>query len=312
VRQRIVLKPLRDEEEMKIITAAVGKHRKPGDRYLKIIDKCMADWEAEFERERIAAGPPSEEQLDQLIRELVEFILESDARSEEFERYRELAYQYAAGLGRHQMIRNLIQTVMLSTDFITRLKFGVGAPDEHGRRMLSPRAAGYALAYALTDSSPDEELAKAAEEGRLNTRADYEREVRRMLARRDVITIIDETVDGEDFPNFTRMPIRELRFFREFFGYDKVLSIFKDAKRFGAGYNSWIQKRVILEADRLVEHILESDQDVIGKLLTTDEFYIYHSGDNVEMKAGAERLKKCYNYFKDNGRHVRQNGAVPA
>ena len=46
---------------------------------------------------------------------------------------------------------------------------------------MSPRDASYALAYALTDSSPDEELAKAAREGRLNTREDYEREVRRML-----------------------------------------------------------------------------------------------------------------------------------
>ena len=300
VRQRIKFKPLKDEDEMQIITAAIRKHRKPGDRYLEVVDKCMAEWEADFERDRIAAGPPSEEQLDQLIRELVEFILEREPRSEEFMRYRELAYQYAEEIGRHQMIRNLIQTVMLSTDFVTRLEFGVGAADEHGRRMLSPRAASYALAYALTDSSPDEELVMAAEEGRLNTRADYEREVRRMLARRDLITIVDEKVDGTDFPSFTRMPIRELRFFREFFGYDKVLSIFKDAKRFGArDYGTWEQKRIIVEADLLVEHIVESDQKVFEKLLTTDEFYVFHNGDNEEMQAGSARLKKCYNYFKD-------------
>ena len=40
--------------------------------------------------------------------------------------------------------------------------------------MMSPRDASYALAYALTDSSPDKELVKAAEAGKLNTREDYQ------------------------------------------------------------------------------------------------------------------------------------------
>lgn len=294
-------KPLA-EDEMKIITRTIHKHRKPGDRYLEIIEKCMAYWAAEFERERIAAGPPGDEQLDQLIRELVMLVLEREPRKDEFERYRKLAYPYASELGRREMIKNLIHTVMLSTDLVYRSEFGVGEPDAHDRRMLSAHDASFALSYALTDSSPDQELAKAAAEGRLNTRSDYEREVRRMLARRDQVYIIDENVDTDDNPSFTRMPIRELRFFREFFGYDKMLSIFKDADRFGARtYDARVQKSVVAEADLLVEYILESDEKVIEKLLTTDEFYVYHTGDNEQMQEATGRLKKFYNYFKDKG-----------
>ena len=166
--------------------------------------------------------------------------------------------------------------------------------------MLSPYDASYALAYALTDASPDKELAQAAAQGRLNTRQDYEREVRRMLAKRDQYFVIDEAVDKKDVPNFTNMPIREMRFFREFFGYDKMLGIFKDNKRFGGNYDN-VKTRVVAEADQLVEHIVESDQDVIKKLLTTDRFYVYHSGDNEDMKTGSDRIKKIYNYFKDKG-----------
>ena len=98
---------------------------------------------------------------------------------------------------------------------------------------MSPRNAIYALAYALTDDGPDEKLAKAAEEGKLNSRKDYEREVRRLLAIRDKWNIIDENVQAANLnPSVTNQPIRKLRFFREFFGYPKAQSVFKDDSRF--------------------------------------------------------------------------------
>ena len=294
-RNRVIeYKPLSDDE-MKVVTETIKKHRKQGDRYQEVIDKCMADWAAGFEQDRIDAGPPSNEQLEQLTRQLVELILEREPTAKEFERYQAIAGQYT-DLSRRDLIKKMIQTIMLNTDFVYRSEFGTGKADEHGRRMLSPYDASYALSYALTDASPDKELAKAAAEGRLNTRADYEREVRRMLAKRDQYYVIDESVDSKDMPNFTNMPIRELRFFREFFGYDKMLGIFKDNKRFGGHYDG-VKTRVVAEADMIVEYILESDQDVFKKLLTTDKFYVYHSGDNEDMKIGSDRIKKIYNHF---------------
>jgi len=49
----------------------------------------------------------------------------------------------------------------------------------------------------------------------------------------------------------------------------------------------------------LVEHILKADKDVFARLLTTEEFYIFHSGDNQAMTATTENIRQIYEYFKD-------------
>jgi hypothetical protein len=290
-----------NDTEMQAITSAVLKHRKKGDTYGAIISKCMAEWEQGFIQERIKAGPPKAEIVGALVEQLFNKILERSPTSEEAEKHVTLTQSYIKSLGREKAIEKLIQTLILNTEFVYRSEFGQGQADAHGRRMMSPRDASYALAYALTDSSPDSELAKAVAEGRLATRADYEREVRRMLAKRAQYYVIDESVNNQnDIANFTNMPIREFRFFREFFGYPKMLAIFKDNKRFGANYDR-TKQRLVTEADRLVEHIVENDKDVFKELLATDKFYIYHSGDNEGMKVSSDRIRKIYDYFKDKG-----------
>lgn len=293
----------RSEAEMQVIRETVLQHRKQGDRYNDVISKCMAQWQAEFERERIDAGPPSDEQIVSLIDQLFVKILERSSDAAEKEKYELLASSYSVNLGREPAIEKLIQTLLLNTDFVYRSEFGQGEADAFGRRMMSPRDASYALAYALTDSSPDAELAKAAQAGRLNTREDYEREVRRMLTDRSRHFIIDGSLDsggGKDIVNITAMPVREIRFIRDFFGYPKMLPIFKDNKRFGGNYDN-AKRRLVAETDRLVEHILEKDQDVFKQLLTTDEYYVYHSGDDMSMQASSDRIRKIYDYFKDKG-----------
>ena len=49
----------------------------------------------------------------------------------------------------------------------------------------------------------------------------------------------------------------------------------------------------------LVEHILENDEKVFEQLLTTERFFVYHSGDNKAMDAGAKQLKKVYQKFRN-------------
>lgn len=293
-----VYKPLSDEE-MSAITDAILKHREQGDRYNEIIDKCMTQWEAEFRQARTVAGPPQTDLLASLVDQLFVTILERSPSEDELNQYVSLSLSYVDKMGNEQAIKKLIQTLILRSDFVYRNEFGQGKPDEYGRRMMSPRDASYAIAYALTDSSPDAELAKAADEGRLNTREDYKREVLRLLSKRDQYYVIDESVHSRnDIANFTNMPIRELRFFREFFGYPKLLPIFKDNKRFGANYDK-AKQRLVTEADRLVEHIVERDRGVFNELLTTEEFYVFHSGDNEAMQASSDRIRKIYEYFKD-------------
>jgi hypothetical protein len=293
--------PLADEE-MDAIRTAIRKHRRKGDHYSAIIEKCMAEWEQTFEQELIDAGPPSESLLAELVAQLSTLILERAPAADETGDYVALVQSYVDKLGHRKAVQKLIQTFILSSEFAYRNEFGSGEPDEHGRRVLSPRDASYAIAYALTDRSPDEELVAAARDGRLNTREDYEREVRRLLARRDVHSLIDPILEDKHWDdNTTAMPIRELRFFREFFGYPKALEIFKDEKRFGGDRLTQSTNRLVSEADRLVEYILEEDRNVFEKLIGTEKFYVYHDGDNERMREASEKIKRIHAYFKDTG-----------
>ncbi|MGC6564368.1 MAG: DUF1588 domain-containing protein [Akkermansiaceae bacterium] len=297
--KKIVYAPLADEE-MAAIHQAIRENRKKGDFYSDIVKKCLAGWEQEFKQERVEAGLPSDDLFRQLIDELSVLILERPPTDQETQDYLGLVRSYTGKLGRRKAVQKLIQTFFLTTEFAYRSEFGTGESDKHDRRMMSPRDASYAIAYALTDQSPDAELVAAAEEGRLNTREDYQREVKRLLAKREVRTIIDPILEDKRYgENSTDMPIRELRFFREFFGYPKALEIFKDEKRFGGDRLAQSTNRLVNEADRLVEHILENDQNVFEELIGTEKFYVFHDGDEERMRELSEHIKEIYDYFKD-------------
>ena len=209
------------------------------------------------------------------IMELYSQIFERNPTDSELTENIEQFKLYASKLDRQKAIAKLVESHVLSTEFAYRNEFGEGEPDEHGRRMMSPRNASYALAYALTDASPDEILVKAVEEERLHSREDYEREVRRILSQRDQWYLIDENVQAANLnASVTNQPIRKLRFFREFFGYPKAQDVFKDDSRFGAGRHEHAVSRLIDEADMLVEYVLEKDERVFEELLTTEKFYL--------------------------------------
>ncbi len=289
-----------DAAEMTIVRETVMKNRRQGDRYSDIIKKCLSEWGQDFEKQRNSAGMPSDKLLLELVSELSMQILQRPPTDSETQEYLAVAKTYVTKLGKLKAIQKLIQTFILSTEFAYRQEFGSGPADQYGRRMLAPRDASYAIAYALTDQAPDIELAAAAAGGKLNTREDYEREVLRLLKSRDTTWLIDTVLYDKSYPeNTTQTPIRKLRFFREFFGYPAAISIFKDEKRFGGDRIADATCRLVNETDRLIEHILEKDQNVFEELLTTDKFYIYHDGDNERMQAASDRLKRIYAHYKD-------------
>ena len=300
-KQNMALTPYRPlpESEMQRINASIQKHRKKNDRYKQIIEKCMNDWAASFKAERVAAGQAGEKQFNDLVDELFAKIYEREPTEQEAQENIALTKTYMKTLGNQEAIAKLIETLILSSELVYRSEFGQGSADAHGRRMMSPRDASYALAYALTDSTPDAALVAAAKEGRLSTRQDYHREVIRMLKRRDRYYVIDESVQKAGFnSSISNLPIRKLRFFREFFGYTKAMTLFKDDARFGAGRYDNAKGRLVDEADMLVAHILAKDRHVFEELLTTEKFYVYHSGDNEAMNAASNRLRKIYDYFR--------------
>ena len=286
--------------EMAILTETITRHRKPGDTHQQMIDKCVNEWNTSFNASKNSTAGADEALITDVIIELYQQIHERQPTDAEVAEDQEQYNLHAAKLDRHKAIGKLIESLLLSTEFAYRNEFGQGEPDEHGRRMMAPRNISYALAYALTDASPDEDLITAVNENRLNSREDYEREVRRMLKRRDQWYIIDENVQATNLnASATNQPIRKLRFVREFFGYPKAQEVFKDDSRFGAGRHEQAVSRLIDEADMLVEHILENDEMVFHELLTTDKFFIYHSGDNKAMAEGSVQLKQVFEYFRE-------------
>jgi hypothetical protein len=144
-----------------------------------------------------------------------------------------------------------------------------GEPDQHGRIMLQNWELGLAVNHALRYIKPDEELRKAIVEGGMRARSDVKREVERMLAD-----------DG------IRKP-RILRFFREYFDYDRGGYICKDTKALAetvVNANGQSHYRAMFDAtastDRLIELILQEDKDVLKQLLTTDKV-VATKADNV-------------------------------
>ena len=289
-----------NKAEMDVITKAIKKNRKPGDRHVQIIEKCLSGWQAEFKTARESTTGEDNNLFANFVIELYQQILERQPTDSELDENIGQFKLYLSKLERQKAIAKLVESLVLSTEFAYRNEFGQGEADEYGRRLMSPRNASYALAYALTDDGPDEALTKAAQEGKLESRKDYEREVRRLLGIREKWNIIDENVQAANLnPSVTNQPIRKLRFFREFFGYPKAQSVFKDDSRFGAGRHEQAVSRLIEEADMVVEHILEKDKQVIEMLLTSDKFYVFHNGDNASMKGASDSLKSIYDKFKD-------------
>jgi hypothetical protein len=287
--------------EMKTINTAILKHRKKGDTYMQIVEKCLEGWKQSFKAERDAASSFDDQLVTALVHEVFTKVYQRPATTLEVAEGLTLIKVYIEKLGNQKAIAKLIETVILSSEFTTRFEFGVGKADAHSRKMLSPRDASYALAYALTDTMPDKGLVAAVANGKLSTKEDYQREVKRLLKRRDQFYIIDETVQKAGFnSSITNLPIRKLRFFRDFFAYTKAMTLFKDEERFGGKYNSAIG-RLVDEADMLVEHILKNDQKVFEELLTTEKFYVFHSGDNKAMKEASDKIRTIYDYFKDKG-----------
>ena len=144
------------EAELAVMRAALLKHRKAGDTYSAVIAKCMTEWSDGFRSEREKAST-TDEMIGKLVDQLFTKIIERTPTSQEQAEYAALTKSYIQKIGSEKAIDKLIQTIILRTDFVYREEFGTGPADEHGRKMLSPRDASYALAYALTDSSPDKE-----------------------------------------------------------------------------------------------------------------------------------------------------------
>ena len=245
---------------------------------------------SEFEALRDAQGQASEEDLRRAVTRAFALLMDREPTAAELQRYAvEFLGPAIEIAGGRQALEGLLAAILLSPEFVYRQEIGLGESLSDGRRMLSPEEIAYALAYALTDSPPDELLRKAVDEGRLATREDVAREARRMLSAdtRDYWSYeINHTFQRhiEACPN-----PRVLRFFREFFGYDQALNVFKDKSRNPHHRAPFLFK----DADLFVLSILEEDQQVLRKLLTSDRYVVHYvSAEQAERKLKQFRESK--------------------
>lgn len=219
---------------------------------------CAAD--ELIKRSPIASSDtsPSDDMLASAISEHFSKVVYREPLNEEISNYTELFRKTAKEGGNAEAMRLVLMAVMLHHESVYRIEIGLGEEDSHGRRMLSGTEMAFAIAFALTDRPPNTALLQAAEAGKLNSSTDAQFQVSRMLQ--------DDAIDKP----------RILRFFQEFFGYDKAHKVFKDEDRsggfayYGENYPAMYEK----DADFFVMSILEKDKDVFRQLLTSDEYYI--------------------------------------
>jgi hypothetical protein len=261
---------------------------------------------AAFETVILKDSAPTNEELAAAIHTQFDCVLQRRATEEELKEYLALTRDAIELNGNIEGLRQMLVAVLLESEFLYRLEFGAGDLDEFGRLTLSPREASYAISYALGDRNPDPELVKAANEGRLNTRDDYRREVQRLLNDDNYYRgQIDSSLNGKHYRSNETSHPRIVRFFREFFGYPGCLKVFKDSPRSGGYYRNpgrgsqatpgWLT----LEADRFVTWHVEKDEHVFENLLTFKEFFVYHDKNNETGRKIIEEWREVYEKLKD-------------
>jgi hypothetical protein len=254
--------------------------------------------------------------------------------ADERDHYWANVFQRNAPLGNKMALQAVLIYITLSPEFVYRMELGMGEKDKHGRRMLSPQELVYAIHHAfqnkpafgvddfetinvytkdseavikktLTEGNPGYNkngwLAEEMRAGRLETKADVEKAVRKMLGERQ----------NNMSPNHNRPTSgnpRILQFFREFFGYHKAPDVFKDTDKFAKidgfkQFNKGTASQLRYDTDTLILHILQEDKNVLHELLTTNKVYAsYWSGSN-----SPDQIKKAGGKEKYAATHGLQN-----
>lgn len=197
-------------------------------------------------------------------------VLSRAPTAEELGRFQALLQKNEKDAGRVTGVRYTLAAVFLLPEAIFRWELGAGSADGQGRRRLSPREIAFAISFALTDRRPSAALLADADAGKLDTKEGVAAAVTRLL----------------DDPK-TPKP-RIMRFFREYFGYEKAVEVFQEDK-----VNPEHESRILVEdTDRLIEYILQKDTQVIRELFSTNKSFVaYKTAADLKKKRAVELAK---------------------
>jgi hypothetical protein len=284
---------------------------------------------AVFQKIMNTQGPVSREVFDEALDVAFALFLRRAPRAEEYERHWRKVFLKNDALGHQMALQSVLIFITLSPEFVYRMELGLGEADAHGRRFLSPHELTYAIHYAFhnkpafgvdefdtvdvytknseppikkTMSTPRPAwasrhgtLVMEMKAGKLTTRSDVERVVRKLLDVKQHSWLTNHNRTYLKTPN-----PRILQFFREFFGYHKAQEVFKDVDKFKKrdGFKQFIQGtafRLEYDTDSLIRHILFEDKHVLRELLTTNKVIAsYWNGVNPEDKIKRARGKDGY------------------
>jgi mono/diheme cytochrome c family protein len=261
-----------------IRNALVIAERQTGFRMEKGEMKPMPGARKEFLPFVDEQQPLGEPEMEKAVRMQFARVLNREPDEDELARFMALMKKNVAEAGRLVGVRYTLAAVFLLPEAVFRYELGGDEIDAQGRVRLTPGEVAFALSYALTDERPKSWLLDAAEKGDLDTKQGVAAAVRKMLAD----------------PKLKKPRI--LRFFREYFEYDKATEVFKDTSEMKAH-----DPRVLVEdTDRLIEYILEQDKQVLRELLTTNKAFVFHRGAEDLKKKRAEALAKFEREKKKN------------
>ncbi|MEC9094018.1 MAG: DUF1588 domain-containing protein [Planctomycetota bacterium] len=251
------------------------------------------------------SSPPTQTEMIAAIRRQFRSVLRRSPLPSEQIRYLNLLRSAIQLGGNENGLKTMLSTVLLESEFLYRIELGINPPDASGRKPLSPQESAFAIAYALGDRGPDPLLFQAANQGRLKTPDDFRREVTRLINDKNwFFGPVDPALSGKNMKSHFSTHPKQVRFFREFFGYPSATKVFKDLKRSDGYYQNPSRGTagtpgfLVKEADRVVDWVLSRDQDVFQQLLTTNRYFVYHDKDNAAGKKTIEEWTEAYHHFK--------------
>ena len=252
------------------------------------------------------SSKPSFSEIEAAVKRQFNLVLRRSPSESELSKYRELTSVAIDISDNTEGLRQMLKTVILESEFLYRMEFGGGQADKYGRQKLTPHEAAFAISYALGDRGPDETLLKAAKDGKLNTSADYKREVIRLLNDKNYYhNQIDPAITGKHGASHSSSHPKINRFFREFFGYPSAVKVFKDVMR-GDGFyqnpgrgTSGTPGHIVNEADMIVDWYIQQDKDLFVNLLTTEKFFVYRSNDPKKSKKILAEWREVYEKLKN-------------
>ena len=263
--------------------------------------------------------------------------LRREPDQQDVEHYWKNVFLKNAELGNTTALQAMLIYIAISPEFVYRMETGMTEPEADGRRLLSSHELVGAIHYAFHNTPAfgvhefetierytknSDPLVKTAmtqeqvrrhashgwlvermEAGELQTREDVENVVRQILGTRSRNLNPNHNSNIDSVTNS-----RILQFFREFFGYHKAQTVFKDVEQFASRdgfqqFHNHTAVRLMYDTDALILHILEEDQNVFHELLTTNKVFVsYWNGSNPE-----DQIKRAGNRKKYIAQHDSQS-----